>query len=306
MTSEKQMPEENERFFASAQNDTQENEQQETEDWAELDRELAQMAQDTPEMPDDFHARWTEQVRAEAGQARQKARMEKRRQWRYILSAAAVFVFLIGGTLLTRSQKTNDLTANNAVIPRETAGPEVFPAEEQAAGMAAEDAGAAGMADMAWENSETAEQETGAAPEAEWFASLFRKEESSSAQDGGAAYAVNAAPAYGAMEAAPEEAMEEAEAAAPAAAKSAEKSAKAANSAVLPAATAKPTASPTPEQTAELTQEPMPEPTYEPAAEDSPFVSFLKDLGVFTLKTLGVCILPAAAAVLVLRKRRKK
>ena len=69
----------------------------------QLDRELAQMAQEAPEMPEDFHARWTAQVRAEAQQAKTLSRKEGRRQWRYILSAAAVFVFLIGGTVLTRS-----------------------------------------------------------------------------------------------------------------------------------------------------------------------------------------------------------
>lgn len=69
----------------------------------QLDRELAAMAQEAPEMPEDFHARWTAQVRAEAQQAKTLSRKEGRRQWRYILSAAAVFVFLIGGTMLTRS-----------------------------------------------------------------------------------------------------------------------------------------------------------------------------------------------------------
>ena len=69
----------------------------------QLDRELAAMAQEAPEMPEDFHARWTAQVRAEAQQAKTLSRKEGRRQWRYILSAAAVFVFLIGGTVLTRS-----------------------------------------------------------------------------------------------------------------------------------------------------------------------------------------------------------
>ena len=72
----------------------------------ELDLELERMAQETPEMPDDFHARWTEAVRAEADRSRQKE-AGKPRQWRYILSAAAVFVFLIGGTLLTRSTKND-------------------------------------------------------------------------------------------------------------------------------------------------------------------------------------------------------
>ena len=69
----------------------------------QLDRELAAMAQEAPEMPEDFHTRWTAQVRAEAQQAKTLSRKEGRRQWRYILSAAAVFVFLIGGTVLTRS-----------------------------------------------------------------------------------------------------------------------------------------------------------------------------------------------------------
>ena len=41
---------------------------QERNEMTELDRMLAQMAQETPEMPADFHARWTEAVRAEAGQ----------------------------------------------------------------------------------------------------------------------------------------------------------------------------------------------------------------------------------------------
>ena len=73
------------------------------EEMDQLDRELAAMAQEAPEMPEDFHARWTAQVRAEAQQAKTLSRKEGRRQWRYILSAAAVFVFLIGGTVLTRS-----------------------------------------------------------------------------------------------------------------------------------------------------------------------------------------------------------
>ena len=42
--------------------------QERNEEMLELDQMLAQMAQETPEMPADFHARWTEAVRAEAGQ----------------------------------------------------------------------------------------------------------------------------------------------------------------------------------------------------------------------------------------------
>lgn len=65
----------------------------------ELDRLLEEMAEETPEMPADFHARWTKQIQEE-----QKAHKhsERTRQTRYILSAAALFVFLVGGTLITR------------------------------------------------------------------------------------------------------------------------------------------------------------------------------------------------------------
>ena len=54
------------------------------EQLSELDRELAQMAQDVPDMPADFHARWTEQIRAEAGQAKTESRKENRKQLRYV------------------------------------------------------------------------------------------------------------------------------------------------------------------------------------------------------------------------------
>ncbi len=309
-------------FFASAQNDAEKDVP--AEDWAALDRELAQMAQETPKMPDDFHARWTEQVRAEARQAQRKARTESRRQWRYILSAAAVFIFLIGGTLLTRSRRTNDLTVNSAAAPRETAAPtagnmETNIAEDYAAGVTAEGAGTAVLADMAQEEPETAEQEVGAAPEGDWFAQLFRKEESSAAKEGAAAYAVNgAAPAYDAAEEAAEAdtyaAPEEAETAEePMAAKGAAKSANAANSAAVKP-TAAPTAVPAPEPTAAPTAEPAPEPAAagpasEPETRESPFVSFLKDLGIFTLKTLGVAAcaaVPAFAIGMIRRKRGKK
>ena len=77
-----------------------------------LDRELAKMAEETPEMPDDFHARWTAQIRAEAARGKTAKRQERRRQWRYVLSAAAVFVILIGGTLLTREQGAKQKTDN--------------------------------------------------------------------------------------------------------------------------------------------------------------------------------------------------
>ena len=87
--------------------------QEKNEERIDLDRMLAEMAQETPEMPADFHARWTEAVRAEAGQAKTEKKQDGHRQWRYILSAAAVFVFCgvrafvrrsIGDYMFLRSQ----------------------------------------------------------------------------------------------------------------------------------------------------------------------------------------------------------
>ena len=89
------------------------------ENTAALDRMLEQMARETPEMPADFHARWTEAIRAEAGEAPRTEtgkHREGRRQLRYILSAAAVFIFLIGGTLLTRSMNQTDLVNKPAAV----------------------------------------------------------------------------------------------------------------------------------------------------------------------------------------------
>jgi hypothetical protein len=97
--------------------------QEKNEERIDLDRMLAEMAQETPEMPADFHARWTEAIRAEAGEAPRTEtgkHREGRRQLRYILSAAAVFIFLIGGTLLTRSMNQTDLVNKPAaVVPAE-------------------------------------------------------------------------------------------------------------------------------------------------------------------------------------------
>ncbi len=98
------------------------------EQLSELDRELAQMAQDVPDMPADFHARWTEQIRAEAGQAKTESRKENRKQLRYVLSAAAVFILLIGGTLLTRDAWTRN-SLNNTVSGHAAVTQEAAPAE---------------------------------------------------------------------------------------------------------------------------------------------------------------------------------
>lgn len=149
------------------------------EQLSELDRELAQMAQDVPDMPADFHARWTEQIRAEAGQAKTESRKENRKQLRYVLSAAAVFILLIGGTLLTRDawnrNDLNNTVSGHAAVTQEAAAPaedteEVLYARKAsnalpAEGGAAETYGNAVYADTAAEAdasymTEAAEEET--------------------------------------------------------------------------------------------------------------------------------------------------
>ena len=88
---------------------------------AEIERELAQMADEVPPMPDDFHAKWMSAVRAEAEQAHpsepekagdasdgkpeHRAVIITHSRWFRALSMAAVFVFLIGGTFLYRSTR---------------------------------------------------------------------------------------------------------------------------------------------------------------------------------------------------------
>ncbi len=70
-----------------------------------LDQMLRDLAAETPEMPADFHARWTLAVRQEAARGSDEKKMPaavRRNRWTRILATAAVFVFLIGGTLLTR------------------------------------------------------------------------------------------------------------------------------------------------------------------------------------------------------------
>ena len=77
----------------------------------ELDAELDRMAEETPPMPADFHNRWMNAIREEAKQnipdAEDKAekRTVQAARWTRMLSIAAVFVFLIGGTILYRNSK---------------------------------------------------------------------------------------------------------------------------------------------------------------------------------------------------------
>ena len=237
--------------------------QERNEEMLELDQMLAQMAQETPEMPADFHARWTEAVRAEAGQKKTEKQQDSRRQWRYILSAAAAFVFLIGGTLLTRSMDQKDRT--NKVAVTENTGNTVSDTDgEEDLFIAVNEAAEEAETDMA-----------------EPMAAAVRPNEAVAAMGAKAAGQANAA-----MDAAMDTAMEEAPAEDAGAEKAAEKTA---------------------EEPAAETAGEQPEAAEEPVQE-SEFVSFLKDLGIFTLKALAAAAAIAAVVfgVKAFRKARKK
>lgn len=265
--------------------------QEKNEERIDLDRMLAEMAQETPEMPADFHARWTEAIRAEAGEAPRTEtgkHREGRRQLRYILSAAAVFIFLIGGTLLTRSMNQTDLVNKPAaVVPAEKTDAAVTAIEktdetgavrpeiQTGAAVQSNDMDAVQIAEdanaFAAMEAPAAEADSGALMAASSAKSASN--ESSVKAGGGAAMNAEADMAvgtamdtYAARDYAEEAdmAMEDAE-----------------EEEALP--------------TTEPTLAPTAEPTAAPAAE-SEFVSFLKDLGSFTLKTLAVAAAAAALA----------
>ena len=83
-----------------------------------MDTALAQMAEDVPPMPADFHEKWMKAVREEAKKTTRETEQPSGKtrgsiaRWTRILSTAAVFVFLIGGTLLYRNSR------RSMVIPR--------------------------------------------------------------------------------------------------------------------------------------------------------------------------------------------
>ena len=87
-------------------------------DPAELDGMLEQLAEDVPPMPADFREKWMKAVREEARKTEPAAEEKtagKRGtavvRWTRILSVAAAFVFLIGGTLLYRSGTNSSVSA---------------------------------------------------------------------------------------------------------------------------------------------------------------------------------------------------
>ena len=88
-------------------------------DFSALDEELARMAEETPEVPADFHENWTRMIREEAAAGKPETAAGKPRKGRgrlrYILSAAAAFVILVGGVVIAR---------NNGLLQGRTSAPE--------------------------------------------------------------------------------------------------------------------------------------------------------------------------------------
>ena len=268
----------------------------------ELDDALAAMAEEVPPMPADFHDRWMSAVRAEAGNTAPAAEEGPRKapvslaRWTRILSVAAVFVFLIGGTLLYRSSKK---TLSSAVMMTEsrktdaaenaalTAGAIMGAAEEEAmdAAAAGEAMGAAVMA----ESMEAAEEEAAwEAPDAEEAEAVY-----DSFLPAAGDTAVNSEPAlFAAYEAAAS--VKGADDTAERKASAAEKAP--ATEVPVPAATAAPTAAPT--------EVPTAGPTEVPAEAETG--SFFADMGDFLSETWPYLLILAVPAVTASFLRRRK
>lgn len=288
---------------------------------AGLDEALAQMAEEVPPMPADFHDRWMSAVRAEAEKTGNAAPAEPApgkivslARWTRILSVAAVFVFLIGGTLLYRNSKKSlsspvsfeaekQDAVETAVEPAtELAADAVMETAEEAEEAAAEEPlmmesymqaaavdGAAGVPADAEAEDREALKAAGAVQNA--FTAAPKEAAETDAEE--ADYAMEAAyEEESAMEAAAYEAAEEAAMPAP-------------TKALTPAPTAAPTASPTVEPTAVPTVEPEPEQTgFLPAAG-----AFFTDMGDFLLAALPyllVLAVPAVTALVIRRRKNKK
>ena len=286
---------------------------------AELDAALAQMAEEVPPMPADFHDRWMNAVRAEAGSTAPAEEPAPKHtlsivRWTRILSVAAVFVFLIGGTLLYRnSKKSLSFPVSFEAEKQDAVETAVEPATELAAGAVMETAeeteeadaeeplmmesymqaaavdGAAGVPADAEAEDREALKAAGAVQNA--FTAAPKEAAETDAEE--ADYAMEAAyEEESAMEAAAYEAAEEAAMPAP-------------TKALTPAPTAAPTASPTVEPTAVPTVEPEPEQTgFLPAAG-----AFFTDMGDFLLAALPyllVLAVPAVTALVIRRRKNKK
>ena len=104
-------------------------------DEKKIDRLLEEMAETAPEAPADFHDKWMNAVREEAG--KQKAPVS---QWPKILSVAAAFVLLIGGVILVRTNGRKQQTPDTPALP--LSGEAVEEAKTAVAAEEAQDAAA--------------------------------------------------------------------------------------------------------------------------------------------------------------------
>ena len=259
----------------------------------ELDRLLEEMAEETPEMPADFHARWTKQIQEE-----QKAHKhsERTRQTRYILSAAALFVFLVGGTLITRGWNRRH-PAVTAPAPQaqvmysvDAAGSNALKADALQTAEEREEAAEADNAAPMEEAPVMAAQ----MKEASGMAGNAAEDAAESAEEEEILYEAAEAPDMMMAEAAEAPAMKEA--AKDAAAKRAEEpadAAAAAGTAETEAAAVKETGK------TEAAAKPA-----EAPKEENGFISFMRDFARFSLKALGVLAVIAGLAAAVIAGRR--
>lgn len=83
----------------------------------ELDAVLEQMSGEVPPMPADFHDKWMNAIRTEAKQKTSAIEEKEAKKtisvvrWTRILSVAAMFIFLVGGTILHRNSRGSLMSA---------------------------------------------------------------------------------------------------------------------------------------------------------------------------------------------------
>lgn len=129
----------------------------------EIDRALQDMAENTPEMPADFHDRWMAAVREEAGK-------KKKIPWTRILSTAAVFVVISAVVINSRSKNKDQAAVQNELFDSaavvESASPEPDMVSNEAVESVPEAAVPEAAASMKAAEPETAEADADYAAEA--------------------------------------------------------------------------------------------------------------------------------------------
>ena len=134
-----------------------------------LDQLLSEMADNVPPMPADFHDHWVNAVRAEAEHAEEPVHSSVS-QWPRILSIAAVFIFLIGGTFIYRSTRNTIMTESRPVnampVPEATVTAEAYMEEAMPEGADMEN-GTGNMLFEAADSEGGADYSVDAAPDSE-------------------------------------------------------------------------------------------------------------------------------------------